>query len=299
MQDAWESLAREELIRLRVRGDGWGYRPGTEPYVEPTVLASLALLADPPAKPDHHFAAESAAWLSAIQQDDGALGLSESQPTPHWPTAMALLLWSSLPGFTEERRRASLWLLGSKGTAFSKSPGEPIGHDTTIVGWSWVENTHSWVEPTSLAVLALRKEGLGREVRVREGLRLLRDRAIKTGGWNYGNNVVFGQALRPRPAPTGLALMAAAGVLPRGEVVERAIGYLEQTLPTVRSAQSLCWGILGLSAWGRRPKDAGQWLEESFAESRSRSDVGVQLAYLLLARGSSALNSFGLAKGGS
>ena len=56
-----------------------------------------------------------------------------------------------------------------------------LGHDPTLTGWPWVGGTHSWVEPTSLAVLALRREGLGKHPRVEEGLKVIRDRAIVSG----------------------------------------------------------------------------------------------------------------------
>lgn len=288
----WVDDALSEILRLR-GADGWGYRPRTEPYVEPTVLCSLALLAHRDTGPTRQQLAQSANWLSAIQQNNGAVGLSESLTYPHWPTPLALLLWTALGTHAEERRRATEWLLATKGEAIRRGPGDPIGHDTTIVGWPWVEHTHSWVEPTSMAILALRRQDLGRHSRVRDGLRLLRDRAIATGGWNYGNNVVFETTLRPRPAPTGLALLAQAGIAPKSDAIVRAIDYLLRALPSVRSGQSLGWGLLGLSAWGKRPAEADAWLEQAYAEARTRADLAPQLAYLLLAS-PRALSLFGI-----
>src|SRR5262249_12865366 len=158
-----------------------------------------------------------------------------------------------------------------------------IGHDTTIVGWPWVSGTHSWVEPTAAAILALRKEGHGAHPRVRDGLRLLRDRAIVTGGWNYGNSSAFGHDLRPQPGPTGLALLALAGIERRNGLVERALGYLQASLPATRAPQSLCWGVLGLRAWGCCPATADDWLREAFEVTLCRPDPGTRAAHLLLA----------------
>ena len=149
--------------------------------------------------------------------------------------------------------RAARWLLGIKGRATPRSddPEHIVGHDTTLVGWPWVADTHSWLEPTALAVLALGRAGLGEHPRVVEGLRLIRDRAVDTGGWNCGNKATFGRALRPQPAPTGLALLTLAQTPgePRSPLVDRAIRYLTATLPGVRAAWSLGWGLLGLRAW--------------------------------------------------
>src|SRR5206468_3617360 len=153
----------------------------------------------------------------------------------------------------------------------------------TISGWPWVADTASWLEPTALAVLALRREGFAQHPRVRDGLRLIRDRAIASGGWNYGNNVVYGHSLRPHPAPTGLALLALAGVDTRTAAVTRALRFLQQTLPNIRAVPSLCWGLLGLRAWGERPT----WSTDLLAEVANQTFRGPapppRLAGLLLA----------------
>src|SRR5262249_10379671 len=142
-----------------------------------------------------------------------------------------------------------------------------IGHDTSLIGWPWVEGTHSWLEPTALAILALAGEGLGDHPRVRDGVRLILDRAIPSGGWNYGNKAVFGRMLRPQPGPTGMALLALAGRAggQASPAVTRALDYLRGTLPAVRAAVSLGWGVLGLRAAGACPAQAQSWLAEAYA----------------------------------
>jgi hypothetical protein len=94
-----------------------------------------------------------------------------------------------------------------------------MGHNGMLVGWPWVSGTHSWVEPTSLALLAMGREGRAGHPRAREGVRVLIDRAIPGGGWNVGNTVVFGTRLRPSPGPSGLALLALAKVDPPWGVI--------------------------------------------------------------------------------
>jgi hypothetical protein len=293
----WQGPARRALLGLRSGASGWGYRIGTAPGVEPTALAGLGLLAaGRGVRPEEGGAAVTAAadWLAAIQQRDGSLGVSERLPTPGWTTAYALLLWKALGGYEPRRRRAASWLLRQKGTIVpaGADPDRVLGHDTTLVGWPWVDGTHSWLEPTVLAVLALRREGLGAHPRVSEGLRVILDRAVATGGWNCGNKSAFGRVLRAQPAPTGLALLALAPDRERSEVVGRAIRYLLAHLPGVRAAESLGWGLLGLRAWRELPEGAGRWLDESYRRTVARSDAAPRLSLLLLAAGAHALELF-------
>ncbi len=155
-------------------------------------------------------------------------------------------------------------------------------------------DTHSWLEPTALAILALGRSGLGKHPRVHEGLRLLRDRALPSGGWNFGNKATFGRELRPQPAPTGLALLTLAMTPgePRSPLVDRAIRYLNATLPRLRAAMSLGWGLLGLRAWCAVPGDADRWLVKAYHHALGRPDTAPRLAHLLLAAGGHALQLF-------
>lgn len=291
----WVLQARRTLRDQR-RDAGWGYRPGGSPAVEPTVLACLALLAadlpdgtaadGSPSESSETTAdvvRRSADWLLQLQAPSGAVSLSTELAQVHWGTSFAIWLWSSLHVDAERRRRAVDWLLSQEGFTFVQDPNGPLGHDTTIPGWAWVAGTHSWMEPTCIAILGLRREKLADHHRVQDGLRLIRDRVIATGGWNCGNNKVFGTVLRPRPATTGWALLALANLEPMAPYIERSLDYLEHELPMVRSPQSLGMGLLGLSAWGRRPVQANAWLEESFHKLMARGTDPAQLAYLLIA----------------
>ncbi len=98
------------------------------------------------------------------------------------------------------------------------------------------------------------------------GLSLIVNRAIPGGGWNYGNNVVFGRALRPQPGPTGIALLAlaACGLRELAPCSPPALDYLRQTLPSTHAAASVGWGVLGLKAHDACPPEAASWLEEAY-----------------------------------
>jgi len=292
--DDWAEEAVTRLLGLRTGSMGWGYRAGTEPGVEPTSLASLSFLAADPDRGRGLAAAKAAAeWLAMIQNPDGSLGVSLKIPAPGWTTPYAVLLWKALASHKPQTDTAMRWLLGQKGIAIARGADDVAGHDTTIIGWPWVAETHSWVEPTALALLALRSDGQSDHPRACEGRRLILDRAIVTGGWNYGNKSVFGRDLRAHPAPTGLALLALAGG-ERSEIIVRAIAYLEATLPGVRSAPSLGWGLLGLRAWGHRPTPAIGWLAESCRRILRPTITSSQLAYLLLASAEPALKLLGI-----
>jgi hypothetical protein len=229
--------------------------------------------------------------LARHQRRDGSLGVVATLATPGWATSFALLLWQAVGGFEEERRRAAAWLLGERvaTTPREAGPDRITGHDPSVPGWPWVEDTHPWVEPTALEVLALAREGLVGHPRVSDGVRLLRDRQIGAGGWNYGNTTVFGRALRPQLAPTGMSLLALAASGAGREEVGESLDYLRRSLPGVRAATSLGWGVLGLRAWCCGPAEAEGWLAESAAAALGREDPAPRLGLLLLASGTSGV----------
>jgi hypothetical protein len=289
----WTGKAQLELLRRRDRTGAWGYRIDRGSSVEATALACLGLWScqghsSPEARPE--VIQHGADWLQSLQKADGSLGIAPPLPTPCWATPYAILLWNALDVHAAARRRAAAWLLQQKGNPIAIDPafvGSVVGHDTTLVGWPWIDGTHSWLEPTAMAILALDREGLAHHPRVTEGVRVVLNRALASGGWNYGNTSVFGRQLRPQPGPTGLALLALAAHASKGRPrsVDPAIAYLLRTLPDVRAPISLAWGVLGLRAWNATPAAAADWLSESYAQYTGRPDVAAGLSLLLLARG--------------
>ena len=297
MSGDWSEIACRELAGLAGPDGAWGYRRGASACVEPTAMATLALLARGSGGMESTPAPvrRVAAWLASVQQANGSLGLSSTQPTPGWTTPYAVLVWRALGVNDDRAHRAAEWLLAQKGRTLSPGddPDGVAGHDTTLVGWPWVADTHSWLEPTALAVLALGVVGWGAHPRVVEGLELIRNRAVVSGGWNYGNRAVFGRPLRAQPAPTGLALLALAGTGRRSWTIDHAITYLETTLPGVRAPVSLGWGLLGLRVWGVVPEGSRQWLGEAYAAVSGRPDVAPRIAPLILADTAGSERLFG------
>jgi hypothetical protein len=280
-------------------GPSWGYRRGSVPAVEPTALACLGLLAtmDGPRDPARVLVARAADWLATVQRKDGSLGVSASVPAPGWSTPYALLLWQAHGSHEVPRRRAVEWLLKERVDAPPRPTGIERGvvsDDTTIRGWPWVEGTHSWVEPSALALLAAGREVGVSHPRCSDAVRLLIDREVGSGGWNYGNGAVFGRMLRPQPAPTGLTLLALARAGASRDVVDRAASYLLGVLPEIGAASSLGWGMLGLRAWGSLPEGLIDRLRVSAERILTRDDLATRLGLLLLAGSEDALELLGL-----
>src|SRR5262249_54458139 len=99
---------------------------------------------------------------------------------------------------------------------------------------------------------------------------MLVNRQLSSGGWNYGNTRTFCLELRPSMESTGLALHALAGHVQLADV-QHSVDYLERELSKTRTPLWLAWSVLGLSAWGRRPADAEQAIEECL---RRQTDYG-------------------------
>jgi hypothetical protein len=202
--------------------------------------------------------------LAQSQGTDGRVPVVESHPQSFWPTSLALFAWNKIPGFKQELNLAIKFLLSNRGQHQPKKENGMLGHDSSIEGWPWVENTHSWIEPTSLAVLALTACGYAQHERVSEAVRMILDRQLPSGGWNYGNTFVFGKELPPIPESTGHALCALAGFAEADEV-GLSIDYLKREATRIRTPLALSWSLFGLTAWSRGPLQARDWILESLA----------------------------------
>lgn len=271
------------LLGQQNHDGGWGYRAGSTTAAEPTALASMALSgqASEVARADAALKA-----LERLQGPNGAVRPLTGLDGPGWPTALAIMAWSAAEAdgasCQAPLRRAVAWLLDTRGEPAANAPGV-FGHDTTLIGWPWVAGTHSWVEPTAYAVMALRTIGKVNNPRAKEAVRLLFDRAIPGGGFNCGNPRVLGTTLLPYPATTGIALAGLAGQ-PRQPVIDEAVRYLSETIPHVSSPYSLAWGLIGLRCWGAA---TDQLVGDSLKRCNREDMSCVEAALCLLARSGS------------
>jgi hypothetical protein len=260
-----------------------GYAADGEPACEPTALVGLAL-----AECGRIDAARLAAkWLAERQSRDGSVGVTESRSSPNWPTAWAMMLWHSVVKseagreFDGNLRPAIDWALAERGKTAPNNA--QVGHDSMLVGWSWAANTHSWLEPTAMFVIALKLVGESHHPRTREGVRLLVDRQLPRGGCNYGNTIVLGQPLLAHVQPTGLAMIALAGETNDDSRTERSLAYLQGELSANSATASLCYGILGLAAHGRAPQSHDAWLQSATARAIKQGGSPYKMALLALA----------------
>lgn len=268
----------------------WTYRASRESSAEPAAWSAMALAAHG----RHDAAVRPAQWLAGLQQADGSVGISATQDDPRWPTSLAMLAWSAADNaetshrFREHIERAATWGLASRGKTAPRST--EVGHDTSLVGWSWAADTHSWLEPTCMFVMGLRAAGQGDHPRVREGVRLIVDRLLPAGGANYGNTIVLGQPLVAHLLPTGLAMLAIGGERISDSRVERSLDYLVASIDADTAAASMALACLGLAAHGSRPARADAWIERAL-DKRGDELAAYELALLLLAAASTPFAS--------
>lgn len=268
-----------EIFAQLAAAPSWGYAAEGPGFSEPTALASLALhaagnLAD---------AARGAEQLCDAQNSDGSVGIYAGHPEPGWPTGWAVLAWSQLGDrdqFVDSRQRAVAWLLELRGETLP--PSDILGHDVTLVGWPWVRGTHSWVEPTAVAVLGLRAAGHNDHPRVQEAERLLLNRQLPAGGFNYGNTTVLDQTLLAHAQPSALALWALS---PSDRAaVQKTKAFLQRQWPEITGVSSICYTIIALAAQGVVPPDVDSRLEAVYRQLRAdKADSGFYLALIALA----------------
>ena len=263
MKESNESLilVKEALDKIRNRSlPNGGFALNRDAYrPDATAWAILALEA---AGGDRGLTIPACQRLAQSQHSDGRITAIEGNRESYWPTALCIMAWRKIPGFEKEIKLAAEFLLSNSGIHQIDQKNAKTGHDISIRGWPWIENTHSWIESTALATLALRACGYGKHERVFEAVNMILDRQLPSGGWNYGNSSVFGKELLPIIVSTGHALCALAGQT-AFEVVDLSVNYLKKQIKKIRTPLSLSWSIFGLTAWGSPPLEFRQWILES------------------------------------
>lgn len=268
----------ESLGQRILPGGGFGAKAGGKYRPDATAWAILALSASGTKK---DALESSRARLVSSQLSDGRVNLLPEHPDAYWPTPLAVLAWQGSPAYLEQQSRAIEFLINNTGKHWPRKPDASVAHDSNIRGWPWIANTHSWVEPTALSLIALQTAGYGEHERAREATRMLMDRQLSQGGWNYGNTIVFGQELRPMPENTGMALNALAGRVAE-ESIKVSLEYLEFQAPSLRTPLSLGWCLMGLAAWGKWPDYAKEHILDSLTLQKIYGNYPTPLLSLLI-----------------
>jgi hypothetical protein len=217
-----DSLAtRFDFLRTTQNPDGgWGFFPGKQSWLEPTVYALMALQGSGSAQP--HF---DRGWklLRSWQQPDGSWQPCAAVREPHWTTALCVTLHCLRGVHDDSFHRGVDWLLRTAGSenelkfrlAHRLRPSL-VELDPSLKAWPWRPGNSSWIEPTAHALVALKKASgsqtgsLLRE-RISLGEKMILERRCSDGGWNYGNRKVMGIELPSYPETTALALLGLAG----------------------------------------------------------------------------------------
>jgi hypothetical protein len=265
---------------------------------EITALATLALgrLETPDARAS---AAHGVGWLVARQHDDGGWPVSTRVDETSWATALAVVALDALGREPAATVRGARWLLRrmprTLGATISLlhrlAPGAlPVRLNPNLKGWAWTAEAISFVEPTSYALLALKRlrrhlPGVAVAERIDEAEHMIYDRMCRDGGWNYGNSTVLQTELWPYADVTALALLALAEHRQR-EANQRSLAALRAMLDRVDSGLALAWATLCFSAYG---EDVALWrrrLAERYARTGFLGETkAVAIAQLALGGG--------------
>jgi hypothetical protein len=284
---------REALLRLRNADGGWGYYPGKSSRLEPTCWALLALAREAGAPLD----------ISPLQKwphDAGWLVDATGAPINYAFNAFAALTLLQHPDGAPLAAPVAAQLLRAKGVRLEQAT--QLRQDNSLQAWPWIDQTFSWVEPTSWCLLLLKKlrqvqpsaSNPEASERIAVGERMLIDRACKTGGWNYGGSNVYGQELWAYVPTTALGLLA---MQDRRDdpVVTRSLHFLQKDIGTERSAPALALALVCLRVFGVNAESFEQDLLTRLDLSRALgSTVALSSSLYALAGARHAMAAFTL-----
>ncbi len=259
---------------------GWGSIRGKLSNTESTALAMMALRS---LRDEGKIAAirKAEQWFMERQNPDGSWSFGAGAKSPSWSTALAIIALSESANHTGSLIRAGNWVLSQEGSkpgilaklilalSFHKNA---VKLNEDLIGWSWTPWSFSWVEPTSYCLIALKKikshlSTKAVQARVDQAELMIYDRMCEGGGWNYGNSVVYGDALWPYPDITAIALIALQDHQDRKEN-QLSLRKLVETVANVDSGLALGWSLICMSLYGQDGSELKKFLDLSFARTK-------------------------------
>ena len=241
MGDSYLSARVDALRRAQNPDGGWGYFPGKQSWLEPTIYASLALQGDP---------AADRGWklLSGWQRRDGSWRPAAEVEISTSGTALCVTMCAIRGEYGDPFRNGVAWLVETAGVESRLRNRILVAlrlikpdRDLSVKGWPWKPNTSSWVEPTAHALVALKKASPkisagGMQDRIRLGEAQLLDVRCSDGGWNYGSRAALEIDLPSYPETTALALVGLQGRTDLGPALDLAGKLLrEASSPLARA----------------------------------------------------------------
>lgn len=249
--DSYVGARLNVLRKLQNADGGWGYFPKKQSWLEPTVFGALALHGGPEA---------DRAWalLAGWQQSDGSWRPSSAVQVSTGGTALCVTTAAIRGEYGDPFRKGVEWLVQTAGveSRLRNRILASIGllkpdRNLSVKGWPWKPNTSSWVEPTSHALVALKKSASRvhssdlRE-RIRLGEEQLMDVRCADGGWNYGSRAALDIDLPSYPETTALALVGLQGRNGLGPALDLGKRLLSET----RSPLARAWLSIALRVNG-------------------------------------------------
>jgi hypothetical protein len=245
---------RVDLLRRTQNPDGgWSYFPGNESWLEPTVYAALALHGEPEA---------TRAWtlIRSWQRPDGSWRPAADVQISTSGTALCVTLAAVREDFGRPFQKGVEWLLDTKGVESrllnrlaARLGVINFGRNVELTGWPWKPGTSSWVEPTTQALVALKKASVKisdarLSKRVSIGEAQLLDVRCHDGGWNYGSPEALGVDLPSYPETTALALVGLQGHPSLQPALDLAAKCLQETnSPLARVWLSIALQVNGIA----------------------------------------------------
>lgn len=265
------------LLQARGTDGGWGYFAADQSRLEPTCWGLLALLATADRRSQVDLAA-SAAFLARAQRDHGLLVDRDDLPPNLGINGLVAILLAQHPELLapEATARLILALEAARGIQLKQAP--QLRQDNSLQGWSWIQDTFSWIEPTAWCLLALKRatDRSGESAaRIDEAERLLFDRVCASGGWNYGNPYVLDQVLDAYVPTTALGLLALHDRRDH-EVVQRSLAFLEAERLSEASGMALGLTELCLRIYGRPSTDVERRLLNLYEDTAFMGNAAIQ-----------------------
>ena len=265
------------LLENQNSDGGWGALRGKRGNTEATALAVMALKS----LPDRNAGEprkRGVDWLVRQQNKDHSWPLNDIVKEGSWTTALVIVALSGATEHSERVLAAARWLLDQEGSKpgvladivlwfTGKSNVNKLNQD--LIGWSWVPHSFSWVEPTSYALMALKKlrprlAGAKAAERIRQADAMIYDRMCEGGGWNYGNSKVLDYALWPYPDTTALALIAMQDHAPE-KANQDSLAVLNKIARETDSGLALGWAAICLNLYGQDNRGLHQQIDKRFA----------------------------------